>query len=387
MKFFLSGLTALVLFIVACLAVLPNTGVLDQLVWRMPAAPVDANGQNLAQRLGYHKDAKLLIVNSDDTGGNPTFTHGIEDVMTKGLVKSTSIIVHDRNGDELERIANLSKANPDWGFGIHLMLTNEYQARYPWAPVLPKSQVPSLYNDQGLAWEKIREVEQFVNPDHAKLEFIAQIQTALDAGIDVTHIDSHMGTYYRQSHFKGASPDGLIRAAMAAAKHFNIPMTINTFDQKLEAAMLDADASGVIRPDVFFGFYELEEMNSHLSYQGSWIQKAATAWVVKNVFGFELPYENKKLVLHDIKDRMAIYKLAIKNVAKPGLNHIFIHAAAEHDDGFQIPSGMNHDMGVDKVVRLGDSHVWSNDDMKQFLQDEGVILINYQRLRDLQRGD
>ncbi len=379
-------LIVIFVFMLAFIFILPKTGLLDQLVWRMSAAPMNATGQNIAMQLGFAKNSKLLIINSDDTGASPTFTHGVEQVMKHGLVKSNSIIVHDRNTEELIRIAKLAKANASWGFGIHLMLTNEYQEAYPWSPVLSKDVVPTLYNSKGLAWEKITDVEIQVDPKQAELEFKAQIQKALDAGIDVTHIDSHMGTYYRQSQFSGAGADGLIQAAIAAASHFNIPMTINTFDQKLMAAMNQVDAAGIIRPDTFFGFYELEEMNSHLSYEGSFIKKAITAWVVRNVFGFELPYENKKLVIDDANHRMSVYKLAIQNVIKPGLNHIFIHTAQEREDGELIPVGLNHERNVDKVVRLADSSVWNSNEMKAFLKTENVILINYQQLRDLQRN-
>jgi hypothetical protein len=380
------ALIAVPITLLALVFFLPYTGLLDHLMWRMPGPPDNHMGENIAQRLGFDKNTKLLIVNSDDTGANPTFTHGIERVMKYGLVTSNSIIVHDRNDHELARIATLSKANPEWGFGVHLMLTNEYQAGYPWAPVLSKDVVPTLYNAKGLAWEKISDVESSVDPKQAALEFKAQIQKALDAGIDVTHIDSHMGTYYRQSRFPGADTNGLIQAAIAAAEHFDIPMAINTFDKALEAAMNQVDAAGIIRPDSLFGFYELEEMNSYFSYEGSSVQRAIIAWVVRRVFGFELPYKNRQLVLNDVKDRMSIYKLAIQNVARPGLNHIFMHAAQERHNGVPIPSGLNHKARVDKVVRLSDSAVWSSDEMKAFLKAENIVLINYQRLRDLQQA-
>jgi hypothetical protein len=178
----------------------------------------------------------------------------------------------------------------------------------------------------------------------------------------------------------------LIQAAIAAAEHFDIPMAINTFDKALEAAMNQVDAAGIIRPDSLFGFYELEEMNSYFSYEGSSVQRAIIAWVVRRVFGFELPYKNRQLVLNDVKDRMSIYKLAIQNVARPGLNHIFMHAAQERHNGVPIPSGLNHKARVDKVVRLSDSAVWSSDEMKAFLKAENIVLINYQRLRDLQQA-
>ena len=122
------ALIAIPITLLALVFFLAYTGLIDHLMWRMPAPPDNHMGENIAQQLGFDKNTKLLIVNSDDTGANPTFTHGIERVMKHGLVRSNSIIVHDRNDHELARIATLSKSNPEWGFGVHLMLTNEYQA-------------------------------------------------------------------------------------------------------------------------------------------------------------------------------------------------------------------------------------------------------------------
>jgi hypothetical protein len=386
MKKNLKNLTSAVLFIIVIVLALPHTGLLQQLIWQIDSAPLGPNGKNLAQELGFDKQTKLLIVNSDDTGASPTFTHGILAVMPFGLVRSNSVIVHDRNDDELKRIASIAQQNPNWGFGAHLMLTNEYQQRYPWSPVLSKQQVPSLYNQQGLAWAKITEVEMFANPVDVKQEFIAQIQKAIDIGIDIDHIDSHMGTYYRQSTFPGAKADDLINAAIATADHFNLPMTLNTFDELSKHNIEYADQLGIIRPDTFFGFYELEEINNYFSYRETDAWRYLTAWFVKNTFGFELPYENKNLLADDIRIRSHIYQQALLNIAKPGLNHFYMHAAIEHpSDGHNIPYGTNHAEGVDKTARSGDSAVWSSNEMKVFLTSNEFKLINYTDVRKVQR--
>jgi hypothetical protein len=371
--------------LISIIMLLPYSGLLEHVLWRMDSPPLGPNGKNLAQELGFNKDAKLLIVNSDDTGAHPTFTHGIVQVMPFGLVKSTSVIVHNRNDAELKRIAKIAKQHPDWGFGVHLMLTNEYQHGFPWSPVLPIETVPSLYNDKGLAWEKITDVETSANPLDVKKEFIAQIQKAMDAGINVDHIDSHMGTYYRQSTFQNAKSDDLIVAAIETAKHFNLPMTLNTFDKISKHNIEYADQLGLIRPNTLFGFYELEEINSHLGYKGSFIEKFIVAWVAKNAFGLELPYKNKTLQADDIQTRMDINQQVLLSIAKPGLNHVYMHAAHEtQSDGMKIPSGKNHGAGLDKIVRLGDSAVWSSQEMKDFLVEHKFQLINYSDIKKVQ---
>ena len=384
MKRIATALMGLLLFLGAVVVCLPSTGLLEGLIWRMERTPAGPTGKTLAEELGFAADARLLVVNSDDSCAHRAFTLGLEEVAPHGLVRSTSVIVHDRNDDELNRIAELADDHPDLSIGVHLMLTNEYQDRYPWAPVLSPAEVPTLYNPSGRAWETITEVEDHVDPREAEREFIAQIERALAAGIDVSHLDSHMGTVYRPSRFPGADEDGLTQAAIRSAERFDLPLTLSTFDQRLEPSMRVMDAEKLIRPDTFFGFYELEEMNSHLGYEGPAIQKGITAWVVHSLFELELPYVNQVDVSSDVPIRMAIYQKTLKNLAKPGLNHFFMHAAMEEPGG-PIPSGLNHAEGVDRIVRLGDTAVWSSPQMTAFLHKQGFELVNYRQVRDVQR--
>lgn len=363
---------------------------IDFTSWFVPKyqnSPFSVNGKNIAEALGYDKNAKLLVVNSDDSGAHPTFTEGVIDVMKFGLVKSTSIIVNDRNDEQIIAFANIAKQHPDWGIGIHLTLNNEYQERFPWAPVLPYDIVPSLYNADSLAWEKVSEVVKYANPKQVQLEFEAQIEKAIKLGINPTHIDSHMGTIYLDSEYSEASINGLRNAAIAAAKKFELPITVNPFDKNSHAAIKKLDSLQIIRPDVFFGFYELSGINEPLGYKGNAVKKFFTKMVIKLFMGFDLPYHDFDIVNEDVAVRMKIYKRSIKKLVKPGLNHFFMHAAhATSSDGQTIPDGKHHNAGVDDIVRQADLAIWSSEEMKQFLEKENIILINYSELKKLQEA-
>ncbi len=384
-KFAVPLMVCLVVLLAAALVIAMNAE--EILIYKMRNAPPNNDQRNLAEELGYPADTKLLVVNSDDTGGHPAFVDGVFDVMESGLVKSTSVLVHDHNDEDLSRVAKIAKENPEWGFGIHLVLTNEYQENCPWRPVLPEEQVPSLYNDKGLMWEKISEIESNVDPRHAALEFEAQIEKALQFGIPLTHIDSHMGTAYRDSQFPGAPADGLRMAAIQMARKYSLPLTMHTFDKRSESSIQHMDNNHMIRPDMLFGFYELAELNSHLSYEGSGIRRLVTALAVKSIWGFELPYQNLPTVEDDVPVRMAVYKQAILSLVKPGLNHFYMHAAsAESAEGLRIPQGKIHPPGADAIVRLADSEVWSSDEMRRFLEEHDVKLINYTELQKIQKA-
>ncbi|NQX90470.1 MAG: ChbG/HpnK family deacetylase [Halioglobus sp.] len=377
---------SVILFVCSCLVMLP-LALKNQLIFRMPSMPPGPDGQTLAQELGYPPLARLLVVNSDDTAAHPSFTDGVARVMPLGMVTSTSIIVHDRNDLEIQRFARLADSHPDWGVGIHLMLTNEYQELYPWAPVLSREEVPSLYNEAGLAWEKISDIQLHANPDEVAKEFRAQIQKALDAGINLTHIDSHMGTYYRDSHYPGASISALRQAAIAQAVAFDLPITMNTFDRASQADIEYLDEQGILRPDTFFGFYELEDINRSIGYRKNTIAGWFIARLVNFSLGLEIPYENQMSTESDLPLRLELYLRALKSVTRPGLNHVFMHAAVEHgESNVEIPRGKNHAQGVDRIVRLGDTAVFSNPAVRRFMEQNELYLVNYADVRSVQRS-
>lgn len=357
----------------------------SRLIFKMPNAPKNSQGKNLAQELGYDKDTRLLVVNSDDSGAHPCLSEGAQDVMAHGMVKSTSVNVNDRNDAELARVAKAANAHPEWGFGLHLALTNEYQDGYPWAPVLSKEEAPTLYNSKGYCWELTEEVAVHVDPREAAREFEAQLKKAQKFGIPLTHIDSHMGTAYVNSSYPGAEKNGFRKAAIALAEKYSLPMTINVFDKDAEVDMKYMDKAGIIRPDTFFGVYACDELNDHLSYTGNPLRKLIVKKVVKSAMGLNLPYYKYTNIEDDTVERMRILKDTVKGLLEPGLNHIFMHAAVEpSQDGTALPTCVHRPPNEDRNVRLADVQIWTSKEARKLFEEEGITLINYTELKKLQ---
>src|SRR5262249_3369312 len=129
-------------------------------------------------------------------------------------------------------------------FGIHLCHTSEWET-YRWGPVASKSEVPGLVAPDGYLWHEVPDVYKHATPEQAEIEARAQIKMALAAGVDVTHLDSHMGTMqydpkYHQVYFK-------------LAKEFNLPVRMGSPETyaKFGAGFLRAQATeqGLVYPD------------------------------------------------------------------------------------------------------------------------------------------
>src|SRR6188474_3817328 len=87
--------------------------------------------KNLAERLGYPKDAKLVIIHADDLGVSHSENTASIMAMEKGSVRSASIMVPCPWFPE---IAAYAQSHPSAGLGLHITLTSEWKY-YKWGPV------------------------------------------------------------------------------------------------------------------------------------------------------------------------------------------------------------------------------------------------------------
>ena len=145
---------------------------------------------NLAERLGYSADDRVLILNADDVGTTHASNAATFECLSDGSLTSGSIIVP---AAWLPEVALYARSRPEADLGVHLTLTCEYN-EYRWRPITERSQGPSLFDEEGYLWRTRAEAIEHISPEEANLELRAQIDTAIKAGIDVTHFDTHMGT-------------------------------------------------------------------------------------------------------------------------------------------------------------------------------------------------
>jgi predicted glycoside hydrolase/deacetylase ChbG (UPF0249 family) len=155
-----------------------------------PANP--APQQTVAERLGYARETKLLMVHADDLGMARSVNAASTKALETGLVNSGSIMVPCPWFPE---IAQYARANPQADLGLHLTLTSEWKL-YRWGPVTPADKIPGLVDPQGYLYPTAEEAAARAAAREIEIELRAQIDRARAFGIAPTHLDSHMGTLY-----------------------------------------------------------------------------------------------------------------------------------------------------------------------------------------------
>ncbi len=282
----------------------------------------------LSERLGYKPTDKLLIVNCDDAGMCNAANLAAIEGQEKGQITSATIMIPCPWSSA---IADYAKNHPDKDFGVHLTHTAEWRF-YRWGPIAPKDQVKGLCDPDGFLWRSVEEVYAHSNPEEALIEGRAQIKRALSWGVPITHIDSHMGTMQYAPDF--------VKSYVQLALEFNLPLRMPS-QSTMEK-------------------FKQPNLREELARQGV-------------VFTDYFVYEE----MSDYKEVKPFWSSVIKNL-KPGVTEIFIHASRLSEELKAITGTAEK--------RAQEAACFTNDpDILKLLKEQGVILIGYRPLLELQR--
>jgi predicted glycoside hydrolase/deacetylase ChbG (UPF0249 family) len=187
---------------------------------------------DLAIALGYSADARVLIPHIDDVGVCHGANRAFAELAGQGFVTTASVMVPCPWFSET---ADLMREQPGLDLGVHLTLTSESRA-CRWRPISTSSKQSGLIDDHGFMWPDVPSVRRHAERRAVEIELRAQIEAALAAGIDVTHLDTHMGA--------AAAPE-FAEIYLSLGREYRLPVLlperIETYVSVLDMGPVDTD--------------------------------------------------------------------------------------------------------------------------------------------------
>lgn len=153
--------------------------------------------QTYAEKLGYPKGAKVLILHIDDVGMSYDSNLGAIKAMEEGVANSLSMMMPCA---WIPDFFKYLEKYPETDAGLHLTLTSEWD-NYRWGPLAGKPAVPGLVDKQGAMWDGVMETATNASADEIETEIRAQLDRSRTMGWEPTHLDSHMGTLFAKQDF------------------------------------------------------------------------------------------------------------------------------------------------------------------------------------------
>jgi predicted glycoside hydrolase/deacetylase ChbG (UPF0249 family) len=287
------------------------------------------------KKLGFSDDDRVIIIHTDDIGMCQASVDAFAELDEFGLISSGAVMVPC---PWFLEAAQYAVANPEADLGAHMTLTSEWNT-YRWGPISTRDPESGLMDEQGYFYKTSQGVWQNANPEAAVNELEAQIQRAQQAGMNLTHIDTHMGSIAHPS---------IIPGYVQLAINYGLPPMIPRMTAADLAARKDVDdeAAGMAVELI----HTLEEMGIPL---------------LDGLSGLELI---------DANDRFEQAKQALRAL-KPGLTHFIIHPSKDTPELRKITSSWD--------CRVADYETFMSEETREFIKNEGIQVIGYRALKEI----
>ena len=156
-----------------------------------------------------------VVFHGDDFGLTSGVNKGIIRSYREGLLTSASLMA---GGEAAEEAISFAEENPGLDMGIHLVLCDE-------TPVLQPVDVSSIVSSGGRFPSRNHLVKAIlsgkIDYTEVEAEWCAQVETAINAGLRITHLDSHQ--------FVHLFP-GLLSVCLKIVKKYDIPFVRGSTD-------------------------------------------------------------------------------------------------------------------------------------------------------------
>jgi chitin disaccharide deacetylase len=282
---------------------------------------LNVSNKGLTNRLlGYPADARLLIVNADDFGMCHAVNEAVFRAFQNSVLRSTTLMVPCPWA--LHAMHFLAD-HPEIPFGVHLTVISDWDD-YRWGPVTARDKVPSLLNQSG-SFHNFEQMPGFlaqVNMKELELEFRAQIETVLTAGLSPTHLDWHS--------LRIGGRDHIFDLMFKLAREYGLGLRV---------------------------------------YGQSSIEKVQSQGLPTNDYDFLDSYHL------DPATKPARYAQMLRELPE-GLSEWAIHPAIRNEELLAIAREDNH-------IRQTDFDFLMSQEVKNIVEEEGIILLDYRALLEV----
>lgn len=285
-----------------------------------------------------------LIITADDFGLCPSVNSAIMELSRAGAITSSMIMIPCPWAGQA---AHEARTTPGINVGIHITLTSSSDgSRY--GPVSREACVDSLMAEDGAFYPSAADVELNATEEAVSAEIRAQIEKAVQLGLDPTHLDSHEGSLLGLS-----SGRDFLEAAFELCEEYRLPF-------KLPRKIIDQPFLNPAQKQLF----------------GTRLKSAQKRGIALIDDLIALPYhlepgESYQTVKHSLTE-------AIKNIGA-GITEIVFHPSADTDEIRSITPHWQK--------RIIEYKLFMDEDIGRLLQQEGIQLISWKNLRDLKRRD
>ena len=287
------------------------------------------------KKLGFSDNDRAVIIHTDDIGMCHASVQAFKDLWAFGTITSGATMTPC---PWFPAVAQMCKENPKIDMGVHATLNAEWES-CRWGPVSTREAGSGLMDEAGYFHQWHPAVYQNAKPEAVDKEVNAQIEKALTAGIDVTHVDSHMGTIMNPL---------FIQSYIQAAATRLLPNMLS------RVSSIGIDIMGTetrIANTPILG--QLEEMGVPM---------------VDGILSMPLEHGN---------DHIGVAKKLFDEVPV-GITHFILHPSIDTQELRSI--------APDWQARVANYNAFMSDELKKFIEQTDLKLIGYRQIREALRS-
>ncbi len=288
------------------------------------------------RKLGFSDADRVAIIHTDDIGMCQASVAAYQELAEFGLISSAAVMAPCPWFLEAARYIS---QRPDLDVGVHLTLTSEWET-YRWGPLSTRDRSSGLIDEQGFFHRENGPVHANADADAALCELEAQIAAARAAGIQPTHIDTHMGTL--------GHPKFIPQYLQLALQHQLPPMLFRLDEAGWRTTGMDTQSAAMAAQVVL----QAEEMGLPL------------------LDGFFM------MSLKNPDERLEQAKRAFAALPA-GITHFILHPSVDTPE--------LRALAPDWRCRVADCQTFQDERLRTYLKDTGILVIGYRPIQELMK--